>query len=150
MLLIWQCSAAQSKYLRCVSGITWQQLFIWSSYWNNAKIIFQSSCNMLFYMKGKQSPSCLRSQPGPGSVCCEEMYRYTALGQCPHTHNYSLQRHLPLHQRSLFKCGIKRRIYGEFVVSSPPKPIGVFQRNEYKEIVSSNIKKVIILIYSMC
>lgn len=90
MLLIWQCSAAQSKFLRCVSGITSLQLFIWSNCWNNEKIILQLSCNMLFYMKVKQSPSCLRSQPGPGSVWCKEIYRHTAMGHCSHTHNFSL------------------------------------------------------------
>lgn len=53
---------------------------------------------MLFYMKVKQSPSCLRSQPSPGSVWCEEMYRSTAMGHCPQTHNFSLQWQLLLQQ----------------------------------------------------
>lgn len=66
--------------MRCVSGITSQQLFIWSNYWNNAKIIFQLSGNMLFSMKVKQSP-CLRAQPSPGSVGVQS----TAVGHCPHT-----------------------------------------------------------------
>lgn len=79
--------AAQSKYLRCVSGITSQQLFIWSNYWNNVKVISQLSGKMLFYNKVKESPSCLRSEPGPGSVWCAGMY--TALGHCALTHTNS-------------------------------------------------------------
>lgn len=41
---------------------------------------------MLFYSKVKQSPSCLRSQPGPDSVWCEGMYRFTAMGHLAFTH----------------------------------------------------------------
>lgn len=42
---------------------------------------------MLFSNKVKESPSCLRSEPGPGSVWCAGMY--TALGHCALTHTNS-------------------------------------------------------------